>query len=183
LGGRGGRVGPDLSSLNARLQTEFVHRIISDPQGLMSETVMPKVEMPPATLDLIVNYLMQQEEPRDSTSYPSLADHRPYFHQGLERRRGLYTRYCAACHGVTGEGDGYNAEFLPTTPTRHADAAYMATRPDDTLFDGIYAGGYILNKSHYMPPWGFSLERDDIRELVAYLRELCDCDGPPWSRR
>ena len=66
-------------------------------------------------------------------------------------------------------------------PAVHSDSAAMSVRPDDTLFDGIYAGGYILNKHHFMPPWGLVLSREQIRGLVARIRELCGCQGPEWS--
>jgi mono/diheme cytochrome c family protein len=57
----------------------------------------------------------------------------------------------------------------------------MARRPDDTLFDGIFAGGYILNESNRMPAWGETLSREQIRALVGYLRKLCRCRGPEWG--
>ena len=58
----------------------------------------------------------------------------------------------------------------------------MSTRPDDTLFDGIAAGGKILGKSHRMPAWAATLSDSDIAALVGYLRVLCACEGPAWSR-
>lgn len=183
IGSEGGRVGPDLSSIGSRLQADFVYQIISDPQAVMPETVMPKVEMPAATLELLVNYLMQQQEPRDTASYFSLIDNPPHFYQDFEQGESLYVEYCAACHGISGDGDGYNAKYLPTTPTQHSDSSYMSTRSDDVLFDAIFAGGYVMNKSARMPPWGFTLDRDQIWQLVAYLRQLCRCEGPSWSRR
>lgn len=182
LGDEGGRIGPDLSSLKTRLQPDFVYQIVRDPQAVVPGIVMPKVEMPPATLNLIVDYLLQQEKPRSDAAYSSLVDNPPRFYQDRERPESQYVKYCAACHGMDGNGDGYNARYLPVQPTQHADSSYMAGRPDDTLFDGVFAGGYILNKSARMPPWGFTLPRDDIRGLVAYLRELCGCEGPAWSR-
>lgn len=182
LGGEGGRIGPDLSSLKHRLQEDYVYRIIKNPRRLIPEGIMPQIAMPQAQLDLIVSYLLQQELPRTGQPYLSLTDNEPFFYQGPEKNRGLYVKYCAACHGPEGNGDGYNAQFLPAAPTKHSEAAYMSTRPDDTLFDGIYAGGYILNKSRLMPSWGFTLAYEDIRGLVAYLRQLCRCQGPEWSR-
>jgi len=182
LGEKGGRIGPNLSSLKNRLQPDYVYRIVMDPKSFVAEATMPRVEMPASTANLIVNFLMQQEIPRDSTVYLSLLDNPPQFHEGLERSQSLYVNYCASCHGLQGNADGFNAKYLPVLPTKHADAAYMSNRPDDTLFDGVYAGGYILNKSHMMPPWGFTLEYEDIEKLVAYMRELCRCQGPAWSR-
>ena len=93
----------------------------------------------------------------------------------------IYRRRCAVCHGPAGGGDGFNAAFLDARPTAHADSATMAGRPDDTLFDGIAAGGRILGRSARMPAFGASLDPREIRALVAYIRRLCDCTPPAWS--
>jgi hypothetical protein len=63
----------------------------------------------------------------------------------------------------------------------HANANEMSTRPDDTLFDGIYAGGYILGKSPFMPAFGQSLAPNEIRDLVGHIRTLCQCRQPAWA--
>ena len=94
----------------------------------------------------------------------------------------LYQARCASCHGARGAGDGFNAPFLPVAPTAHDDSATMSLRPDDTLYDGIHAGGWILGKSHLMPAFGASLSDREKRDLVRYMRELCRCEGPGWSR-
>ena len=182
LGNDGGRIGPNLSSLKTRLQPGFVYQFIQNPHALQAETVMPRILMPPKTLDLIANYLLQQEMPASNTSYLSLADTPVHAPHGQSDEESLYLKYCAACHGVNGDGKGYNAKFLPKTPINHADKTYMSTRPDDTLYDGVHAGGYILNKHHFMPPWGQTLSHEEIRQLVAYMRKLCQCEGPAWAR-
>jgi mono/diheme cytochrome c family protein len=182
LGNDGGRIGPNLSSLNRRLQPAFVYQFIQNPQALQPETVMPKIVLPPPTLDLIANFLLQQNLPqKDSPSF-SLVETPIHFAQAQNETENLYLKYCAPCHGVNGDGKGYNAKYLPRTPANHADKIYLSTRPDDTLFDGIHAGGYALNKHHFMPPWGQSLTNEQIRKLVAYMRQLCQCEGPLWAR-
>jgi len=181
LGNDGGRIGPDLSSLKQRLQPDFVYQFIQNPTAHQPETVMPKILLPPKTLDLIANFLLQQEIPKNDATYLSLVDHPVHAPHGNTVEESLYLKYCASCHGVSGDGKGYNAKFLPKTPINHADKAYMATRPDDTLYDGIHAGGYILNKHHFMPPWGQTLSHEEIRRLVAYMRKLCQCEGPSWA--
>jgi mono/diheme cytochrome c family protein len=182
LGDDGGRIGPDLSSLNTRLQPEYVAQVLRDPAGILSETVMPKVDMPDTTLNLLINYLVRQDQPRIESSYLSHLDNHLHFFQELDEPGRLYVKHCVPCHGPNGDADGYNAQFLPIVPTTHSDSSYMSDRPDDTLFDGIYSGGYILNKSHRMPPWGATLQRDEIWGLVRHIRELCNCEGPAWSR-
>lgn len=181
LGREGGKIGPDLSSLKNRLQADFVYQVVRDPISIIPETIMPKIEMPEKTLHLIVNFLIQQEIPSSNSPYLSLIENELVFNELLYEEN-QYAKYCGICHGNQGDGNGYNAKYLPTTPTKHSDSVYMATRPDDTIFDGIFAGAYILNKNHRMPPWGYTLKHEDIRGLVTYIRELCQCRGPSWSR-
>jgi mono/diheme cytochrome c family protein len=112
----------------------------------------------------------------------SLVDTPTHFPSTSRVPASLYGTYCAQCHGVGGRGDGYNARFLPTPPAVHADAGYMSRRADDTEFDGIYAGGAVLNRSVRMPAFGETLARGEITGLVRYIRQLCRCTGPPWGR-
>jgi mono/diheme cytochrome c family protein len=190
LEGEGGRIAPDLSLTSARLRPVYVHAIIRDPQEEVPETVMPKRLMVENRYELLASYLASR--PLQATSdaqmlerrgYSSVLDYEPQrYGSDLSTGAGLYSRYCAMCHGPGGEGDGFNVPFLPVEPTRHTDGEHMATRPDDTLFDGIHAGAYILDKSHRMPSFGEILSSQQIRSLVRYMRELCECEGPEWSR-
>jgi mono/diheme cytochrome c family protein len=178
LGGEGGSVGPSLSELKQTRSREYVYSMIRDPQHTAPHTIMPRVPMPQETLELITSYLVQREPtaPRARASIPAGAP------ADTTSSAGLYGRFCAACHGSAGRGDGYNARFLPDRPTVHADSTYMSRRSDDALFDAVYAGGYIMNRSNRMPPFGERLTREQIRGLVRYLRTLCRCEGPAWSR-
>ena len=178
LGGEGGRIGPSLSQLKGQRTPDHVYSVIRDPQG----TIMPRVPMSQATLDLIARYLVQREPshslpPRTPASDLGRTTTNP---AGVTET--LYSRSCSPCHGVRGAGDGYNAPFLPVRPTAHADGTYMSRRSDDALFDAIYAGGYIMNRSNRMPPFGHTLAREQIWSLVRYLRTLCRYEGPTWSR-
>ena len=176
LGGEGGRIGPSLSQLKGRPFPERVYEMIRDPRG-----IMPRVPMTDATRDLIASYLVQREPtPAPATRPVPGADMTSPGTGDLAQD--LYTRYCAPCHGIRGAGDGYNAPFLPVRPTAHADKTYMSRRSDDALFDAIYGGGYIMNRSNRMPPFGQTLAREQIWSLVRYLRVLCGCEGPAWSR-
>ena len=176
LGGEGGRVGPSLSGPWA---PDHVYNMIRDPQRIVPGTIMPRVPLPQPTLDLLVNYLVQRApSPRQAplATTPAPDTTRP------ADAATLYARRCAVCHGRAGGGDGENARYLPVRPTVHADSAYMSRRSDDALFDAIFGGGYIMNRSNRMPPFGESLTRSQIRSLVRYLRILCHCEGPAWSR-
>jgi mono/diheme cytochrome c family protein len=182
LGEKGGRIGPDLSNINARLMPEYINKLIRDPHNAIPDGIMPKPQVPPQYLNLIIDFLLQHDKPVNQTEYLSLIGNNIILtNENNNSTESTYLNYCASCHGATGNADGFNARYLADLPTRHADATHMSLRPDDTLFDGVYAGGYILNKSQLMPAYGHTLNSEQILELVKYMRTLCDCTGPGWS--
>lgn len=85
----------------------------------------------------------------------------------------LYKSYCTQCHGLAGNGKGINTPHLSVQPRDHTDRAEMSARTDDDLFKAIKQGGQAVNKSILMPNWDGNLSDDEIRDLVAYLRQLC----------
>jgi mono/diheme cytochrome c family protein len=182
LNGDGGTIGPDLTAVGARRSAAFIQGMITDPARTWPGTRMPKTPMPPEWARLVAAYLASGAGAGGgAVATPTVAEAGPGL-EAIADPAALYARACAPCHGERGRGDGPNAANLPVPPTAHADSAYMSTRPDDTLFDGIYGGGYILNKSHRMPAFGLTLSRAQIRGLVGYLRLLCRCQAPAWSR-
>jgi mono/diheme cytochrome c family protein len=180
IGGRGGRIGPALDGISTRADLNYVASVIRDPQGALPGTTMPRQAIPQHDVARLASYLMLQTAAVGDDGVRPQAP--PPLDPG-DRLDGsaLYARHCAACHGTGGGGDGWNAATLPVTPTAHADAALMGRRPDDTLYDAIYVGGYVLDKSARMPAFGDLLEPEQIRALVAYIRELCDCTQPAWA--
>lgn len=199
LGDDGGRIGPRLDGAARRLRPEYVRALIEDPSHLASETIMPGSLEQPDRLDLIASYLLQREAPWEGSQRVAEIDLRtagslpatvagdaagtlraPSASPGVGAS--VYRARCAPCHGEEGGGDGFNAPYLPVAPTAHRDSAAISLRPDDVLYDGIYAGGRILGKSHRMPAFGASLSDAEIRAVVAYIRVLCGCRGPAWSR-
>lgn len=87
----------------------------------------------------------------------------------------LYDTYCVQCHGVERNGKGLNSSHMSVQPRDHSDAKGMTDIPDQELFDAIKEGGLAVNKSVLMPIWGNVLNDDQINELVAYLRHVCEC--------
>ena len=187
FGDAGGRIAPDLEDVGMRRSRDYIARMIRDPQGTVPGTIMPKTPMPEGQRDLIITFLAQQ-------GTAGGADGRPAPARDADRKRvpavtpsardpaSLYARNCAPCHGSKGAGDGPNARYLPRAPSAHSNRAAMSQPPDDTLFDAIAAGGYILGKSNRMPAFGQTLSTAEMRGLVRYIRELCGCEGPAWSR-
>ena len=180
LDGTGGVIGPDLTQVADRRTPAFIYAMMRDPQATLPGAHMPEIPMPDAWRTLVASYLAGRTEsgaaPRDPAPAAGAA---PL--AAIRDGAVLYQQLCAACHGRLGRGDGYNAVNLPVRPTAHADSAYMSTRPDDVLFDGISAGAYTLNKSNLMPAWGETLDAEQIRALVKYIRTLCRCRQPGWA--
>ena len=84
----------------------------------------------------------------------------------------LFAHYCAVCHGLSGEGDGFNAFNLNPKPRDLSDRASLQHFSDQQLFLVISQGGAERGKSNLMPPWGHTLNERQIRYVVASIRTL-----------
>jgi mono/diheme cytochrome c family protein len=204
--GGGGRIGPALDGAAARLTQQGLRAAVLSPRGLHPASVMPESPFRTDLLDDVLRTLTAvggagsgggppEAAAQDRRPPPaiSLADRERYWRVAPAAAGGpdggegpldgatVYDRNCALCHGLDGGGGGFNAPHLPVRPTPHNDAELMAARPDDTLFDGIHGGGWVLDRSHRMPAFGRSLSRPEIAAAVTYIRDLCRCQGPSWS--
>lgn len=175
LRGEGGVLAPKLDDVRTRRDAAYIAAMVSDPQHTKPGVMMPRLRMPASERSLIVRYL-GGDTTRIVRAVTVAAT------TGGSDGKQLYAQWCAGCHGASGNGDGPNATALPVKPARHADADAMRARSDDALFDTIEAGGAIMNRSHRMPAFGGSLDAVQIRALVGYIRTLCKCEGPAWSR-
>lgn len=92
--------------------------------------------------------------------------------QSYEEEEGavLYGRYCAVCHGQEGKGDGFNAFNLDPRPRDLSDSTYMSALSDDQILQTISGGGRSVNKSPLMPAYGWTLDRQQLRDLASYVR-------------
>ena len=86
-----------------------------------------------------------------------------------ERGEGLYNRYCRGCHGEEGKGDALT--FQP-----HVDnlskKGYIDHLPDSYLLLAITKGGRGIGKSNVMPSWEGTLSRQQMLDIIAYVRSL-----------
>ncbi|MFQ5666216.1 MAG: c-type cytochrome [Candidatus Binatia bacterium] len=83
-----------------------------------------------------------------------------------------YQKYCASCHGSNGKGNGPVAALLNNPkPRDHTDGAFMENLSDAYLADIITRGGAAVGRSPLMPA-GKTLTKEEIANLVAYLRAL-----------
>jgi mono/diheme cytochrome c family protein len=103
----------------------------------------------------------------------------------VKQGHALYLRYCASCHGLTGEGDGPMARALTTPPSnlRMLSDRYGNPLPEDQI--ARFIDGRADVKAHGprdMPVWGERFYREAqgserevkhrIRALVAYLQSI-----------
>lgn len=110
--------------------------------------------------------------------------------QGLQDYDGaqLFKRFCASCHGVTGQGDGPVANAIPALVP---DVTRLSERKGGTfpeqdvrrVIDGRAV--VVYHGTRYMPVWGYEfwveegadVEAQDrankiINKLVAYIRAI-----------
>ena len=75
----------------------------------------------------------------------------------------IYKTKCSACHGKNGAGDSMLGKNLKLRPLASDE---VQKRSDDELFTIISKG------KNRMPPFDRKLSRDQIRDLVKYIRSL-----------
>ena len=79
-----------------------------------------------------------------------------------------YRTYCVLCHGTGGKGNGRAAKLYTPRP------ADLTVSPFNDQYKEliIRGGGPSVGRSPFMPPWGDELTDEQIRDVVAFLREL-----------
>src|ERR1051325_11444086 len=85
-----------------------------------------------------------------------------------------YNKYCAKCHGAEGHGDGEQGATLKQKPKVFTDCAALQKDDDEKLFHIVKFGGEPVDgRKSDMPSIGKSLDDEEIRGLVAYVRSFC----------
>lgn len=91
------------------------------------------------------------------------------------RGKTIYTQKCVECHGTSGRGDGPAVPFLTPRPRDFTAGKYKlrstetGTLPtDDDLIRSVEQG----MAGSAMPGWKPLLSDADIRDVVAYVKEL-----------
>jgi mono/diheme cytochrome c family protein len=79
-----------------------------------------------------------------------------------------FRTYCVLCHGTEGKGNGRAAKMYTPRP------ADLTVSPFNDQYKEliIRGGGPAVGRSPFMPPWGDELTDEQIRDVVAFLREL-----------
>ncbi|MFQ5604673.1 MAG: c-type cytochrome [bacterium] len=84
----------------------------------------------------------------------------------------LYEKYCSICHGLQGQGDGFNAYNLDPRPKDLTASGYLDSVSDAWLMEAIGQGGRGVKRSVLMPAYENTLTKHQIENVVGYLRYL-----------
>ena len=79
--------------------------------------------------------------------------------------KGMYSKFCASCHGKTGLGDGVKARGLKTFPGDFTGAGFQ-DQTDGEIFFKTKAG------RAEMPKFEGKVQDKDIWSMVNYMRTL-----------
>jgi mono/diheme cytochrome c family protein len=92
--------------------------------------------------------------------------------------RGLYIfdAYCVSCHGPGGRGDGPISDSLfldfGVRPADLSARPFQQSRSDAQLALAVLLGGEGVHKTPNMPAWDTALTEGQVRDLVAFVRQL-----------
>ncbi|MBE9504784.1 MAG: cytochrome c [Proteobacteria bacterium] len=92
-----------------------------------------------------------------------------------ETAKNNYRLYCSQCHGLTGNGEGIDKPTMGVAPKIHNNAEEMIKLKDADIYTVTAQGGASVTKSALMPPWEGVMSEAEIKDMVKYLRELCNC--------
>ena len=82
----------------------------------------------------------------------------------------LFIKNCTPCHGASGHGDGPASVALNPKPRNFTQPSQFKSKTDDEVFQVISKGGAARKLSPAMPPWGPTLKREQIWQLIAFIR-------------
>ena len=80
----------------------------------------------------------------------------------LHRGKLVYEKYCLACHGSKGRGDGVT-QFDP--PVADLTSSEVLMKPDSRLLRSIHDG----RTNTAMDAWKTTLSDEAIRDVLAYI--------------
>jgi mono/diheme cytochrome c family protein len=87
--------------------------------------------------------------------------------ESLATGKQIYTRYCATCHGTSGQG-GSGSDISPPAPNL-TDEEWKRGSSDGEIFAVIKNG---VQPDLFMEPWGDRIKDEDIWNVVNYVRSL-----------
>jgi mono/diheme cytochrome c family protein len=125
--------------------------------------------------------VVQEANPLDSAygSEPDWNDPQhliPLDYQQVQGQRVFYG-YCVWCHADSTPAGPSNRANLTPSPALANDGAALNELGNQYLQNIITLGGSALSKSAMMPPWGKTLNQEDIHAVIAFMRAIAQ---PPY---
>ena len=88
----------------------------------------------------------------------------------VEAGKAVFAKYCRACHGTEGKGDGPGAAMLKDVkPANLTDAKWDHGGTDGEIFTTIHDG---VGPKFIMDSWEGRLKDNDIWNVVNYVKTL-----------
>jgi len=91
---------------------------------------------------------------------------------GAQTGKELYEAACASCHGRDGRGAPEGTRIEVPLPD-FSDCSFVTVETTGNWMALVAEGGPTLGLSSQMPSFADSLSEDQMREIIAYLREFC----------
>jgi mono/diheme cytochrome c family protein len=106
----------------------------------------------------------------------------PLDYEQSEGKRVFYDK-CVWCHGdATPAGPSNKANLVPQPPLL-TDGNVLNSLSDAFIRNIVTLGGSALGKSPMMPPWGNTLNEQEIRFVTAYVRAVAVPPYQPSARQ
>lgn len=95
-------------------------------------------------------------------------------HGDPEKGKVIYGKYCFYCHGREGRGDGAIAIAVSPHPADFVGDKKKMAKSDEELIKSIAEGirREVGSEEMAMPRWKDILSEEDMRNALAYVREL-----------
>jgi len=98
-------------------------------------------------------------------------------YQQAQGKRVFYTQ-CVYCHADSTPAGPSNRSNLKPVPALMNDGTVLNAESDEYLQNIITLGGSAVSKSAMMPPYGQTLTKEEILDLIAYTRAIAQ---PPYQ--
>jgi len=84
-----------------------------------------------------------------------------------ETGRDIFFKHCKACHGNKGDGKTFAANVLNPPPKNFTSEKSKQELTQERMIRSVTEG----RKGTAMMPWNSRLSKDEIHEVVSYIRE------------
>lgn len=125
-----------------------------------------------STIRKIVSYIRTMAKDTGPLNLPTPEERIEKFKEPLERGRIYYLRYCATCHGVSGDGKGWAARTIDGTPAAHNNPVVMVNFTRQDIFNHVK--GLREKNDRKMPVFGKTFKPEVIKEISAYTKTLSE---------